>query len=234
MPELSVENISFSYKNNNVLKGISLHLAAGEKVSIIGENGTGKTTTLKIVAGLLRPGSGKVSIDGISPEDERSKAIMGYLPEDASPYGMLSVYENVYYAASLRGLDDARDRAFSLMDTFGIRSFSHIIAGKLSRGNRQRLAMAMTMVHSPSLLILDEPLNYLDIPTQEKVIEMVRKADATVVVSTHVLSTAHSLTDRLLILKDGKITWEGTIDDVISTGPGEERLEHKIARLMEQ
>lgn len=234
MPELRIDDISFSYENNNVLKGLSLHLSSGEKASIIGGNGKGKTTTLKIAAGLLRPDSGQVSIDGLSPEDERSKAIMGYLPEDASPYGMLSVYENVYYAASLRGLDNARDMANSMMETFGIRGYSYIPASKLSRGNRQRLSLAMTFVHNPSLLIMDEPLNYLDIPTQEKVIQMVRKTDATVLVSTHVLSTAHSLTDRIMILNSGRITWQGTIDDVTSTITEGDRLEQKIAKLMEQ
>lgn len=234
MPEIKVDSVFLSYETNSVLKGLSLHLKDGEKVSIIGANGAGKTTTLKIVAGLLRPDSGSVSIEGISPEDERSKAITGYLPEDASPYGMLSVYENVYYAASLRGLDNARDRANAIMEEFGIRGYSAIAANKLSRGNRQRLSLAMTFVHSPKLLIMDEPLNYLDIPMQEKVIKMVRKADATVLVSTHVISTANSLTDRIAILNDGRITWEGTVDEVMSSASDGERLEQKIARMMEQ
>lgn len=234
MPEIKVDSVFLSYETNSVLKGLSLHLKDGEKVSIIGANGAGKTTTLKIVAGILRPDSGSVSIEGISPEDERSKAITGYLPEDASPYGMLSVYENVYYAASLRGLDNARDRANAIMEEFGIRGYSAIAANKLSRGNRQRLSLAMTFVHSPKLLIMDEPLNYLDIPTQEKVIKMVRKADATVLVSTHVISTANSLTDRIAILNDGRITWEGTVDEVMSSASDGERLEQKIARMMEQ
>ncbi|MCL4438065.1 MAG: ABC transporter ATP-binding protein [Candidatus Thermoplasmatota archaeon] len=234
MPEIKVDSVFLSYETNSVLKGLSLHLKDGEKVSIIGANGAGKTTTLKIVAGILRPDSGSVSIEGISPEDERSKAITGYLPEDASPYGMLSVYENVYYAASLRGLDNARDRANAIMEEFGIRGYSAIAANKLSRGNRQRLSLAMTFVHSPKLLIMDEPLNYLDIPMQEKVIKMVRKADATVLVSTHVISTANSLTDRIAILNDGRITWEGTVDEVMSSASDGERLEQKIARMMEQ
>lgn len=234
MPEIKVDSVFLSYETNSVLKGLSLHLKDGEKVSIIGANGAGKTTTLKIVAGLLRPDSGSVSIEGISPEDERSKAITGYLPEDASPYGMLSVYENIYYAASLRGLDNARDRANAIMEEFGIRGYSAIAANKLSRGNRQRLSLAMTFVHSPKLLIMDEPLNYLDIPMQEKVIKMVRKADATVLVSTHVISTANSLTDRIAILNDGRITWEGTVDEVMSSASDGERLEQKIARMMEQ
>jgi ABC-2 type transport system ATP-binding protein len=234
LPEIKVDSVFLSYETNSVLKGLSLHLKDGEKVSIIGANGAGKTTTLKIVAGILRPDSGSVSIEGISPEDERSKAITGYLPEDASPYGMLSVYENVYYAASLRGLDNARDRANAIMEEFGIRGYSAIAANKLSRGNRQRLSLAMTFVHSPKLLIMDEPLNYLDIPTQEKVIKMVRKADATVLVSTHVISTANSLTDRIAILNDGRITWEGTVDEVMSSASDGERLEQKIARMMEQ
>ncbi len=234
MPEIKVDSVFLSYETNSVLKGLSLHLKDGEKVSIIGANGAGKTTTLKIVAGILRPDSGSVSIEGISPEDERSKAITGYLPEDASPYGMLSVYENVYYAASLRGLDNARDRANAIMEEFGIRGYSAIAANKLSRGNRQRLSLAMTFVHSPKLLIMDEPLNYLDIPTQEKVIKMVRKADATVLVSTHVISTANSLTDRIAILNDGRITWVGTVDEVMSSASDGERLEQKIARMMEQ
>lgn len=234
MPEIKVDSVFLSYETNSVLKGLSLHLKDGEKVSIIGANGAGKTTTLKIVAGILRPDSGSVSIEGISPEDERSKAITGYLPEDASPYGMLSVYENVYYAASLRGLDNARDRANAIMEEFGIRGYSAIAANKLSRGNRQRLSLAMTFVHSPKLLIMDEPLNYLDIPMQEKVIKMVRKADATVLVSTHVISTANSLTDRIAILNDGRITWVGTVDEVMSSASDGERLEQKIARMMEQ
>ncbi len=234
MPDVRLENISHSYGKMEVLKGLSLNIPNGEKVSIIGANGAGKTTTLKIAAGLVRPDSGIVTVDGNSPEDESIKAISGYLPEDASPYVMLSVYENVYYAATLRGLDDASEKANSIMDFFGIRSYSNIIASKLSRGNRQRLSIAMTMVHNPRFLIMDEPLNYLDIPIQEKLIEMVRSSKATILVSTHVLSTAQSLTDRIAILSNGKLTWRGSIDEVMSTGKTGERLEQKIARLMEQ
>ncbi len=225
-------DVSFSYGDADVLQGVSFSLAKGDKISIIGSNGAGKSTTLKISTGLLRPKSGIVNVLGTSPEKREIKRKLGYLPEDASPYRLLSVQENIQYSALLRGVEDIVESTERVIDLFDLSHLRLSKAYTLSRGNAQRLALAMVFVHNPEVLILDEPLNYLDMNMQESVVKLVRKTEATVLVSTHVVSTASRLTDRIMILSSGMIKWIGTMDEIKTDTDSGETIEARLGRMM--
>jgi ABC-2 type transport system ATP-binding protein len=231
-PVVEFQNVSFSYGDADVLQGVSFSLEKGDKISIIGSNGAGKSTTLKLSTGLLRPRSGEVRILGENPEKREIKRRFGYLPEDASPYRLLSVQENIQYSALLRGVDDVVSATEKMIDLFDLAHLRLSKAYTLSRGNTQRLALAMVFVHNPEVLIMDEPLNYLDLNVQETVVRLVKKTEATVLLSTHVVSTASRLTDRIMILSSGRIKWAGTIGEIETDMGSGETIEARLGRMM--
>ncbi len=205
----------------------------GGKYALLGPNGAGKTTTLRLLVGIMRPDYGTVRVLGRDPTvDFEVKRRIGYLPEDPSPYPTLTVRENLEFIAALRGVDDPRDRAEKMMDLLGLRKYEKKMVSTLSRGNLQKLAIALALIHEPYVVLLDEPLNYLDIPTQEEVIAMLSKMMATFLVSTHILSVAGRLTDRILIISGGTLIWQGSFNDLRGMAHEEEPIEAVVARLM--
>jgi len=145
---------------------------------------------------------------------------------------MLSVRENLEYIGALRGVQGLKDRVDYLLDELDLRQYERSNVGRLSRGNTQKLAIALALVHSPKVLLLDEPLNYLDIPTQERVITMLDKLEGTHLVSTHIMSIAGRLTDSVVMISKGAILWEGTIEELRKKGSPEEPIEKVVARMM--
>ncbi len=213
------------------LNSLTFEIPIGSKVALLGPNGAGKTTTLKIIAGLLTPDMGYVKVMGRDPESIEGKRIIGYLPEDAQPYRTLSVRENLEYIGALRGVENLKEKVEKLLDLLNLREYEKAKVGRLSRGNVQRLAIALALIHDPKILLLDEPLNYLDIPTQEEVIKILNSLDATMLVSTHIMSVATRLTDQVLMINKGKLIWKGYIDEIRKLSK-EERLEIIVAKLI--
>jgi ABC-2 type transport system ATP-binding protein len=229
---IEIEHVSKSYGPVMALSDLNFEIPMGGRFALLGPNGAGKSTTLKLLVGSLRPDSGYVKILGSSPESKESKAAVGYLPEDALPYRMLSVKENLEYIAALRNVEDVKGRVDFLLDELDLRQYEKSNVGRLSRGNTQKLALALAVVHSPKVLLLDEPLNYLDIPTQEKVITMLDRLEGTHLVSTHIMSIANRLTDSVVMISKGMMLWEGTIEDLKKKGSPEEPIEKVVARMM--
>jgi ABC-2 type transport system ATP-binding protein len=145
---------------------------------------------------------------------------------------MLSVKENLEYIGALRGVAGVKDRVDYLLDELELREYERSNVGRLSRGNTQKLALALALIHSPKVLLLDEPLNYLDIPTQEKVITILDKLEGTHLVSTHIMSIAGRLTDSVVMVSKGAILWEGTIEQLRKKGSSDEPIEKIVARMM--
>lgn len=232
MPCIEVENVSKKYGKKIALDKISFRIDCGEKYALLGPNGAGKSTTLKILAGLLRPDEGKISIYGYLPDSIEAKKLIGYLPEDAIPYRVLSVRENLEYIGALRGVEDLRDRVELLLDIFELREFEKSKVASLSRGNRQKLALALALIHKPKIILFDEPLNYLDIPMQEKVIKILNSLDITALISTHIMSVALRLTKKVIMISKGKVLWQGTIDELRKMGEEHEQIESIVARIM--
>ena len=216
------------------LEGLSFGVECGEKVALIGPNGAGKSTTLKILVGLISPDQGYAKIAGYDPDSVMARKVLGYLPEDASPYPMLTVRENLEYIAALRGVEDVKEIE-EMLDLLELREVERRRVMSLSRGQRQKVAIALALIHRPKVLLLDEPLNYLDIPTQEKVISYLNSLkDVTTLVATHIMSIAVRLTSKVLIISHGKLVWTGTVQELRSLGKEDEPIESVVARIMRE
>ncbi len=221
-----------SFGSTEALKDLSFRIKCGEKISLLGPNGAGKSTTLKILAGLLKQDKGNAYIKGFSPNSIDAKKLIGYLPEDPSPYISLSVQENLEYIGSIRGTPDLEERVEFLIDLLELNSYRRFRTNNLSRGNRQKLALALSLIHFPKILIMDEPLNYLDIPSQERVMELLNNMQATFLVSTHIMSIAERLTEKVVMISKGHHIWEGTIEELRERGTQSEPIESIVSRLM--
>jgi ABC-2 type transport system ATP-binding protein len=229
---IDVQYVTKSYGKTVALNDVSFSIPCGERYALLGPNGAGKSTTLRLLVGLLKPDTGAIKIDGYEPFSPEAKSILGYLPEDATPYRTLSVRENLEYIAALRGVKDVASVTNRFLDELTLREYERAKVGKLSRGNMQKLSIALALVHDPKIVLLDEPLNYLDIPTQESVFKMLRSLDSTQIVSTHIMSIATRLTEKVLMIARGKIVWNGTIDALKAMEVGDEPIESVVARLM--
>jgi len=229
---IELSHVTKSYGQVQALSDLSFGIPVGGRFALLGPNGAGKSTTLKLLVGSLRADSGEVKILGSPPDSREAKAAVGYLPEDALPYRMLSVRENLEYIGALREVEGLKDRVDYLLDELDLRQYERSNVGRLSRGNTQKLAIALALIHSPKVLLLDEPLNYLDIPTQERVIAMLDKLEGTHLVSTHIMSIAGRLTDSVVMISKGAILWEGTIEELRKKGSPEEPIEKVVARMM--
>lgn len=229
---IEIRNVVKTFGTTEALKGLSMSVRCGERVSLLGPNGAGKSTTLKIIAGLLKQDSGEVFLKGFKPNSIEAKRLIGYLPEDPSPYISLSVQENLEYIGSIRGTRNLADRVEYLIDLLDIGKYRKSRPSALSRGNRQKLALGLSLIHEPKIMIMDEPLNYLDIPSQERVINMLKQLGATFLVSTHIMSIAERLTDHVIMITNGHRIWNGSIEDLRERGNPQEPIESIVSRLM--
>ncbi len=155
---ITAKEVWKKYGPNEALKGLSLNIQCGDRVALIGPNGAGKSTTLKILAGLLKQDSGEVLIRGHEPNTLEAKKMIGYLPEDASPYLTLSVRENLEYIGAIRETTNLAERIDMLLDLLELRDYEKSRTSRLSRGNRQKLALALAIIHEPEIILMDEPL----------------------------------------------------------------------------
>lgn len=233
MPIIEVQAVSKLFGDFEALRNVSFSINQGERVTILGPNGAGKTTIMKLLVGLLSPNSGSISIDGYEPTSIEARSAIGYLPEDAQPYRVLTVRENMEYIAALRGVENVKDRADLIIEYLGLGDLEKTRISTLSRGNVQRVSIGIALMHSPKVLLMDEPLNYLDIPTQENVIKLLDSFHATYFVSTHILSIARRMTERVLMLSKGSIKWQGTLSELERMSEGEESMESTVSRMMQ-
>ena len=229
---IEFDHVVKNFPTVTALDDVSFKISCGDRYALLGPNGAGKSTTLKILVGLLKPTSGEAKIGGFDPTSTEAKRIFGYLPEDAYPYPTLTVRENIEYIAALRGIKDAYQRAGDLMSQLDLFEYEHSKVVTLSRGNRQKVSVALAIVHNPKIILLDEPLNYLDIPTQSAVIKLLEKLNASYFVSTHIMEIATRLTKNVIILSHGKITWQGSIKELQDLATVDERIEDVVERIM--
>ncbi len=229
---ISAIGIVKSFKERKALSNLNISIPEGRRVALLGPNGAGKSTALKIICGILKPDYGEVRIMGHSPNSPEAKKMIGFLPEDASPYPTLSVRENMEYIGAIRETDDLGSRIDELVNTLGLSEYMEMRVSALSRGNRQKVAVALSLIHRPEILVMDEPLNYLDIPTQENLISMFSEMKGTFLVSTHIMSIAEKLTDHVIIISRGQEIWNGSTEDLRNMGHGQESIEQIVSRLM--
>ncbi|BDC17882.1 ABC transporter ATP-binding protein [Acidianus sp. HS-5] len=227
---ISLSNVVKRFGSVVALNNLSFSVPCEGRYALLGPNGAGKSTTMKILSGLLKPDYGEVEIMGMRPGTKEVKKVLGYLPEDPMPYRILTVRENLEYISSLRGVP--KERVDEMLDLLDLRQYERIQAGKLSRGNQQKLSLALVLLHEPKIVLLDEPLNYLDIPTQEKVIGILKSMKSTFLISTHIMSIATRLTDHVIMISRGNVVWQGSIEDLRALGKEDEPIESVVARIM--
>ncbi len=229
---LSFRNVSKSYGKNVAVKGLNIEIKNGEKVALLGENGAGKSTTLKIISGLMRPDAGYVRIYGQLPSSLSAKQHIGYLPEDPSPYLNLSVRENLEYIGAIRQTRNLETRVDDLIYHLQLKNYEKQKPLSLSRGNKQKLCLALSIIHEPSFCVMDEPLNYLDIPTQEIIFQYFESMNSSFIISTHILSIARRLTERIIIISSGTKIWDGKLAELEEMERTGKSMENVVSELM--
>ncbi|MGO8693688.1 MAG: ABC transporter ATP-binding protein [Rectinemataceae bacterium] len=159
---LSVSGLCKRFGNTVALRGVSFELPVGGSLALVGPDGAGKTTTIRLIAGLLTPDTGEIAVFGSPPRSPPAKARIGYLSQRFSLYGDLSVDENISFFAEIHGLESFDGRRDRLLEMTRLAAFRTRAAGKLSGGMKQKLALACALVHEPELLLLDEPTTGVD------------------------------------------------------------------------
>jgi iron(III) transport system ATP-binding protein len=222
---LTLSNVSKSFGKQTVLKGLSLEVADGEFVAVLGSSGSGKTTLLRLIAGFDEPDSGEISISGklvasknVFVAAEARK--VGYVPQDAALFPHLSVFENV--AFGLKGLSKAArvDRVRQLLKLVSMESFENQSATELSGGQKHRVALARALAPEPELILLDEPFAALDAELRTRIREEIKqvldKVSSTTILVTHDQEEALSIADRVALLRDGNFAQVGNPREIYS------------------
>jgi ABC-2 type transport system ATP-binding protein len=205
------------------VRGISFAVPPGEVLAFLGPNGAGKTTTIKMVAGLVRPDHGRVVVEGrplAIAHDWATARIGAVLEGSRNLYWRLTALENLLYWGSVRRVPPrkARVRAAELLERVGLADRAHNTVQTLSRGMQQKLALCQALMHRPSVLLLDEPTLGLDFESSEGIKRMVRELAAegvAILLTTHQLDVAQELSDRVAIVRDGRLVLEGDTDAIL-------------------
>ncbi|OLT59912.1 ABC transporter ATP-binding protein [Moorena bouillonii] len=216
MTTLEAYNLQKNYRQRGkivaAVRGLSLTIEPGEVLAFLGSNGAGKTTSIKMIAGLIRPDRGSVKIAGRDPHRHpQARRLVGAVLEgNRNLYWRLTPEENLEYFGVLRGLSQkiAHRQGLALLDRFGLLSKRHTPVQGLSRGMQQKLAIAVALVHQPRLLLLDEPTLGLDVEASQRVKTMVREmaqAGCAILLTTHQLNVAQEIADQVAIIQQGQI-----------------------------
>ena len=217
---LQIDHLTRDYDGYLAVDDVSFSIEKGEIAGLLGHNGAGKTTIMKMISGYLEPSSGRIEIEGMDIARQRTEVQrrIGYLPETLPIYPEMSVADYLDYAARLKGLPAAKvsSEIRRVVDSTDIGPRLLAPIATLSRGYKQRLGVAQAILGNPRLLILDEPTNGLD-PTQTQHMRDLIKAlasEATVILSTHIMQEVDAVCDRVLILRSGELALDATLADL--------------------
>ncbi|MCS6829540.1 MAG: ABC transporter ATP-binding protein [bacterium] len=223
------------------MNDLSLHVQAGEIVGLLGPNGAGKTTTLRCICGILRPDAGQIVVGGydLAKQEEQAKRLMAFIPEVPNPYDLLTVREHIQFVAMCYGtLDAFHERIEELLHRFDLKEKEHDLAATLSKGMRQKLAVACAFVHNARVFLCDEPLIGIDPKGQHELkseLQRLRDEGCAILVSTHQLDTAERLCDRVIIMQAGRKLAEGTLAELQAQAQmADSTLEQVFLRLTEE
>lgn len=231
---LTIDGLRKRYGDTVAVDDVTLDIKEGSFYGIVGPNGAGKTTTLSIVTGLLRPDAGRVVVHGVDvwAEPVRAKHIVGVLPDKLRLFDRLTGAQFLRYAGTLRGLSakTVRSRTDDLAAAFGIDDALDRLVADYSAGMTKKIALAAAMIHSPRLLVLDEPFESVDPVSAANIIDILQRytaAGGTVVVSSHGMDMIQRVCDSVAIIVRGQVLAAGTIDEV----RGEQTLEERFVDL---
>ena len=223
---IKVQDLSKNYGDVQAVKSIDFEIDDGEIVGFLGENGAGKTTTLKMLTGYLAPTAGNVEINDLNINDsalEIQKQI-GYLPELNPLYPEMSVYEYLEFIARIRNITgkNFREALTRVVDRCGLQGVVHKEVSSCSKGYKQRIGLAGSMIHDPKILILDEPVTGLDPNQIVEIRELIKSLgrEKLVLMSSHILQEIQATVDRIMIIHQGEIVANGTNDELMSSFRG--------------
>jgi len=235
---LNIKNLVKKFNTFTAVDNVSLQAKAGEVFGLLGPNGAGKTTTIRVIATVLQPTAGTALVDGfdITKQPESVRQNIGVLTTEIGVYERFTGRENLRYFGQLYGLSGAKleNRTDELIDLLDMRDFADKRAGKYSTGMKQKLAIARSVIHDPKVIIFDEPTAGLDVLASQTVmrfIQKVRGEGRLVILSTHEMSDAEKLCDRVAIMHKGKIITIDSIDS-IKQKTGTSNLEEAFVKLV--
>ena len=234
---IEVSNVSRFYGSFPALDDVSFSLQEGLVTGIIGLNGAGKSTALKILAGLMDPSAGTVTMNGadVSEATDTLRASIGYLPETPPLYTNMSVRAFLKHAARLKGMSSSAiaKRLPDVLRQTDLTDRAGQIIGTLSHGYRKRVGIAMAIIHDPKLVILDEPISGLDPVQIRSMREVIRglTAGRAVLLSSHILTEIALTCDHLILLHHGRVLVQGSQEEILARAPGE-NLEETFVKLV--
>ncbi len=227
---IEVEGLTKFYGDFLAVSGVSFAVDRGETVGLLGTNGSGKTTTMRVLTGYMPPTSGTVRIAGhdLAADSLGARRHIGYLPESVPLYSDMTVAASLRFFGRVHSMDTASlvssiDR---VLDAFDLVHYRDTLVGKLSKGYRQRLGLALAVLHEPEVLVLDEPTVSIDPVQVVEARDLIRRLgkEHTVLLSTHQLAEASTLCERVIILHDGVLVAEGHPDEIAERLQGAQRI----------
>ena len=236
-PIISMRNVRKSYGSKEVLKGITLDIYPGQVIGYIGANGAGKSTTVKILCGLIPDYEGDVYVKGASMKDDTVavKKHIGYVPELAELYDVLTPAEFLYFTGSLYGMQEniIHERVQRMMTAFGMEQNINQRMDSFSKGMRQKVLISSGLLHNPDIIILDEPLSGLDANSViiiKELISRLAKEGKTIFYCSHMMDVVEKVSDRIVLISDGAIMADGSFEE-LKQQQGNKSLEQIFSNL---
>ena len=220
---LKAIELSRHYGNVRAADNVSFDIQSGEIVGLLGHNGAGKTTVMKLLTGFIEPTAGTAWVNGINVQEDpvAAQSSLGYLPESQPLYNEMSTVDYLMFAATVRQIpvEERIDKVKSVLEATDLLDRAEDSIGTLSRGYRQRVAVAQAIIHQPPVLILDEPTNGLDPSQTLQMRELIQElaANATVILSTHIMQEVDAICDRVLIMNDGQLVVDEKLSELSKT-----------------
>ena len=222
---IEVEGLQKLYGDFPAVQGLSFRIGPGEVLGLVGPNGAGKTTTIRSLAGIIIPSGGRIRIAGrdLREDPVGAKAQLAFIPDEPHLFEYLTVEEHLRFIGRLYGVTDVGARIPGLLDELDLSEKRGSLPGELSRGMKQKLAIACGLLHEPKALLLDEPLTGLDpvgIRRMKATIMRRAAAGSAVILSSHLLHLVEEICTRLLVLQHGRVVAFGTMSEIIASRPG--------------
>ena len=243
-PMVQLSGVVKEFGSFKALSGLDLRVMPGEIYGLLGPNGAGKSTIIKIIAGLMPPSAGTVTVAGhdLRTEPIQAKSAVGYVPETSMLYDSLSPRDFFEFVSSIRKIDPvkANDRVAKLAEAFALKEYYDSPIATLSMGTKQKVTIIAALLHEPPLLLLDEPLNGLDVRSSRVLKDLislhVEKNKGAALFSTHIMEVAEHICTRIGIIYGGKIVAEGSLEELRRTASGGEAttLEDVFLRLTDE
>lgn len=230
---IRVEGLTKDFGNRRAIDGLTFDARKGEIVGFLGPNGAGKTTTMRILCGFMPPTAGKAEVAGhdVIGESLEVRKKVGYMPETVPLYPDMTVFDYIKFMADLRKLPNAEERVDEILERLGLEDRANGYIANLSKGMRQRVGLAQALVHTPEVLILDEPTIGLDPAQIIEVRNLIRELgrEHTVLLSTHILSEAQQVCNRVMIINRGRIVAEDTPELLQARLAGAQRVVVRVS-----